>query len=208
MKRTSQTIAERESMRQSILEKAHALFMEQGFHKTSLRSLARALDCSPGTIYLYFKDKDELWSEIQNRAFEPFFQQLSDAARSEDPVKRLRDIACAYVDFALDMPQHYELMFLQQAPMNADQNAEHWNNGKLAHDLLARTIQDCLDQGRVAPGEPELMTFNCWSHVHGMCALVLRGRTRFYHDINHRSMLHRAVEDYINRIQTAKTHGI
>ena len=43
-------------MKRKILEAAKALFLDQGFEKTSIRNIADAIEYSPSTIYLYFKD--------------------------------------------------------------------------------------------------------------------------------------------------------
>ena len=44
-------------MKTKILEAAKKLFLDHGFEKTSIRNIAEEIEYSPGTIYLYFKDK-------------------------------------------------------------------------------------------------------------------------------------------------------
>ena len=48
---------ERQAVRQEILDAARALFIEEGYEKTSMRKIAEKIEYSPTTIYLYFKDK-------------------------------------------------------------------------------------------------------------------------------------------------------
>ena len=50
---------EKQELRDLILKEARALFLEEGFEKTSLRKIAERIEYSPTTIYLYFKDKNE-----------------------------------------------------------------------------------------------------------------------------------------------------
>ena len=46
-------------MRDLILSTAASLFVEAGFEKTSIRTIADKIEYSPATIYLYFKDKNK-----------------------------------------------------------------------------------------------------------------------------------------------------
>ena len=49
---------DREEMRETILKSAHQLFVDKGFEDVSIRNIAEAIEYSPATIYLYFKDKN------------------------------------------------------------------------------------------------------------------------------------------------------
>ena len=51
---------EKTEMQKRILDAARVLFLEKGFEKTSIRNIADLIEYSPGTIYLYFKDKNEI----------------------------------------------------------------------------------------------------------------------------------------------------
>lgn len=55
---------EKEGRRQQILVASKQLFAERGFHQTTMEEIANAAELSPGTIYLYFKSKDELFAEL------------------------------------------------------------------------------------------------------------------------------------------------
>ena len=60
---------EKQDMRNLIIESATQLFLKQGYDKTSIRSIAEDIEYSPATIYLYFKDKDEIFYVIHENAF-------------------------------------------------------------------------------------------------------------------------------------------
>jgi AcrR family transcriptional regulator len=55
---------EKEGRRQQILAASKQLFSERGFHQTTMEDIANAAELSSGTIYLYFKSKDELFAEL------------------------------------------------------------------------------------------------------------------------------------------------
>src|SRR6516225_11126605 len=50
--------------RRQIIEGARAVFLAQGFDAASMGEIARAARVSKGTLYVYFKDKDELFKAI------------------------------------------------------------------------------------------------------------------------------------------------
>src|SRR5438034_11365227 len=81
---------EKQELRQAILAAAGELFLEQGYERFSLRKVAERVGYSPTTIYLYFRDKDDLLFTVVDEGFERFSQQLAAAAESqEDDWERL-----------------------------------------------------------------------------------------------------------------------
>jgi AcrR family transcriptional regulator len=58
---------ERERRRQQIMVAARRVFSEKGFSKATMEDIAREAELSAGTLYLYFKSKDELFSSLSIR---------------------------------------------------------------------------------------------------------------------------------------------
>src|SRR5258707_15357238 len=106
---------EKQELRQTILRAAAGLFLEQGYERFSLRQVAERVGYSPTTIYLYFRNKDDLLFTVVDEGFVRFGQQLAAAAESqEDPWERIIALGRAYVTFALQNPVYYQLMFMQR----------------------------------------------------------------------------------------------
>jgi AcrR family transcriptional regulator len=63
---------EKQEMREKILLVATEMFIEEGYDKTSIRKIADKIEYSPATIYLYFKDKDEIFHAIHDKGFDKF----------------------------------------------------------------------------------------------------------------------------------------
>ncbi len=55
---------EREMRRQQIMVAAKRVFTQRGYEKSTMEDIAREAELSPGTIYLYFKSKDELYASL------------------------------------------------------------------------------------------------------------------------------------------------
>src|SRR6266853_4664940 len=96
---------DKQELRQAILDAAGELFLEQGYERFSLRKVAERVGYSPTTIYLYFRNKDDLLFTIVDEGFERFGLQLAAAAESqEDSWERIIALGRAYITFALQNP--------------------------------------------------------------------------------------------------------
>jgi len=58
---------EKERRRQQIIVAAKRIFSAKGFNKATMEDIAKEAELSPGTIYLYFKNKDELYASLSIR---------------------------------------------------------------------------------------------------------------------------------------------
>ena len=58
---------EKERRRQQIIVAAKRVFSEKGFNKSTMEDIAKEAELSPGTLYLYFKNKEELYASLSLR---------------------------------------------------------------------------------------------------------------------------------------------
>lgn len=163
---------ERTETRQIILDAAREMFVQHGYEATTMRAIAQKIEYTPTAIYHHFQNKEALLAQLCNidfRALASVFQQIG---RIEDPIERLRRICAAYVDFALEHPMHYQLMFMTQHPlvMEKDPLGDPREN---AYAFLRQTCQDAIDSGRLRPefSDPDELAQIAWASVHGLMAL-------------------------------------
>lgn len=192
---------EREEMRHLILDAAKAIFIEKGYEQASIRNIAERIEYSPGTIYLYFKDKDEIFHALHEEGFRRFLQQLQPLGFVSDPFERLKAMGRLYIEFARNNKDFYDLMFIMQAPMNVEKE-EQWKMGQQALDGLKQVILDCQAQGRFKGKDVNYLSFSIWSNVHGMCALYTRERCNAYHyeNIDSAVLMENAFDYYIEML--------
>lgn len=186
-------------MKQLIRTAAVKMFLEEGYAKTSIRNIADAIEYSPGTIYLYYKDKDELLYEVQRHAFDQLTQFFNDTANDKDPLKRLRQLGKAYISFGLDNPELYDLMFIIRAPTNVDEDL-HKDNGEPCFQLVVSCLQDCIDKKLVRTKDVMLGSLQLWSIVHGLVSLNLRCRLKVmeFGTTAVKDVLMAATDDYVD----------
>lgn len=174
---------EREEMQRSILAAAHALFLENGFEKTSIRAIADAIEYSPATIYLYFKDKNEIFYELHEKAFLALREAFSPVAAIRDPFAQLIELGHLYIKWAVENPELYDLCFLMDAPMEVlECKKEPWKEGKGAFDLLKLVISGCVEAGYFVKQDPDTAALTIWSYIHGLVTIYLKKRMNVFDD--------------------------
>src|SRR3954466_16321049 len=98
-------------MKDLILQSAHQLFLNKGFEEVSIRNIAEAIEYSPATIYLYFKDKNEIFYALHGEAFKKFNIHVAPIISIKDPLERLFALGEKYMEFAFSFPKYYDIMF-------------------------------------------------------------------------------------------------
>lgn len=208
---------EKEALRRRIIDAARKMFVEDGFEKTTLRKIAKAIEYSVGTIYLYFQNKDELFFAIHEEAFHLLHEKMDATMHIDHPVERLRTMGEAYLQFAFQYPEYYDLMFILDAPMNAIEThlceaqaagldlsqTQEWAAVLGAFGCLYQTVQDCIDQGYFVSKDLHTTTFQIWSTMHGMISLYIRKRLKMYPEESHMNLIRQGMEQTLRQLQAA-----
>ena len=169
-------IREKQTLRQEILDAARDLFVAEGYENVSMRKIAERIEYSPTTIYLYFRDKSELLQAICETSFE----KLADDIRKSlelggTPLEILRRGMMAYIDFGLNNPHHYDVVFIspKQKYFSAAGYAYEGSMGHRAFDLLAESVAECSRAGVFGPGNIAVIAQTLWAGLHGVTSLII-----------------------------------
>ncbi len=174
---------EKEDMRRLILNAARKLFLEQGYEKTSIRNIADAIEYSPATIYLYYKDKNELLFALHEEAFLKMMEELGGVRSINDPFARLIEMGHRYIKYAVENPELYDLMFIMTAPMETLAcRDEIWEDGLKSFGLLKWVIQDCVTAGYFKNQDIEISAMTVWAYMHGLVTIYLKNRMSMFQD--------------------------
>lgn len=184
---------EKTELKEKIISAATELFLEQGFERASIRMIADKIEYSPATIYLHFKDKNELFHAISERAFSLFFEYFAVVRTVADPMERLKTLGKQYLKFASENPAYYDLMFVNRAPMEHED--QRWS-GERSHSILMDTVKECMDQGLFKGHELHPLSLAIWSSVHGLASLKLRKRLSMYKDENVDLLMEKALHSF------------
>lgn len=167
---------DRQEMRKLIVETATQILVEEGIDQVSIRRIADRIEYSPGTIYLYFEDKDDILYEAHLDAFSAFLDAEMTVANIPDPLDRLQALGRVYVDFALKNQQKYDLMFLIPVPRIQHKEKYDWSVSIRTYQVLRTIVEECIAAGRIKPNHPDVIAMGIWSTVHGLASLIIRQR--------------------------------
>ncbi|NOH03360.1 MAG: TetR/AcrR family transcriptional regulator [Chloroflexi bacterium] len=179
MKETKGSTQERrrERTRALILQIAEQILAEGGLQKLTLAEIAHRAAYSKPAIYEYFSGIEDILIEIGNAGFVRLGEQLQAVPDTLPPDERLRAIGHAYLQFAADNVELYQLMFTHIifSPGRFDRRwAEAHTNTQLSFRIASQVIQQGIDQGifKTRPGfDRNVMVYACWVVIHGMASL-------------------------------------
>jgi AcrR family transcriptional regulator len=168
---------QKQEIRQLILEASMKLFVEEGFSHVSVRKIAEQIQYSPTTLYLYFKDKNEILFHCCESGFEKMLEQNKSLALIGNPLERLHQMGVNYLNFGLSNPEYYDLMFIQDAPMaRINELGEGWSSGDQALEFLKIIIKEAMDKDLLIPAKVESVALAVWGMVHGLVSLATKQR--------------------------------
>lgn len=87
----SPIIVDKEEKKREILQAALDVFSKRGFDNTSVSDIAEKADIGKGTIYDYFKSKDDLFLSLLDFVFAEFFEEFTTTAEDGDPHELLEE---------------------------------------------------------------------------------------------------------------------
>jgi len=94
-----------------ILEAAMRVFSKYGYAKANMRVIAKAADISTGGLYLYFKNKEDLYLTLMKSKMDDFAGQTLESVRDvTDPAEAISAFMAMTLDYA---KKHKELILVQ-----------------------------------------------------------------------------------------------
>ena len=163
-------------MRENILSAALKLFSDEGYDNVSMRKISTEIEYSVGTLYLYFKDRDEIFFELHKKGFDEFYKRQLAVQNIKDPLQRLTEHSLVYIQFAIEQPLYYDLMFISRVPAKTIKKQQGWDFGNRTYDILKLNISQAKSVGHFNGVEVEVAAFSLWSFVHGVSSLFVRDR--------------------------------
>jgi AcrR family transcriptional regulator len=162
--------AQVDAERRRLSEIALRLFRDQGYEAVTLRKLAAEAGVSKGQPYSYFASKEELFAYLRAdliRHFSDFI--LQPAVQLRDPLARIRAILLRFVDFVVEHPEEYRLMFSLRQP-----DPRKYPDLERARLELMQPMLDAFEQAieeGTAHGTPAVQAHIAWAMVHGLLSL-------------------------------------
>ena len=171
---------ERNETREKILDAARELFITLGYDGVSMRKVAEKIEYSPTAIYVHFENKQQLFLELCHSDFRKLSGRFAKLAQIADPVERLKGIGLAYIEFGLENPNQYRMMFMTTHPaLEITEEIElemgKGNPEEDAYEFLRLVVTQAMDAGAFRPElkDPDLIVQTLWAGTHGVVALEI-----------------------------------
>lgn len=192
------------SLRNEILEVSRNLLIQHGFSKLSMRNIAKRANVTATSIYLHFDNKDDLLLALIEESIEHLKENLVEQVdSSKDLFKQLEDLAQAYIHFALENPQEYEIIYMVRPEEMPQYPKEKFQQIRSAYELLAEIIKDGKRKELIDVEEPTISAYTLWAQLHGIVSVILSKRldTR----IPQKEFIDQAIEHIIQGFIIQKT---
>ncbi len=161
------------NLREALLGVAATMVERAGAPGVTLRDVARRVGVTHTAAYHHFESREALLREVAMQGFNELGEALAKGTKkaTEDPRVALRQTGRAYVEFAVQRPNLFRLMF---GPlMNGAQPAAEASR-RASFQVLVGAVARAM--GAVMPGGaiPELRgPLAAWSVVHGLSVLLI-----------------------------------
>lgn len=160
--------------RTAIVETATKLFHKKGYHNTSTRDIAKAAGVSVGSLYQYFRHKEDLMVLILQAFMELIEENIIPIADAEiDPVQKLDRIINKYYRLLDQNHVKTSILYHQSGGMSINTRSYFNDVEDMVHDKFGRIIKEGMESGVFQKVNAEFMAHNIVSMGH-MWALKRR----------------------------------
>ena len=175
---------EKEKRRNDIIDAAERVFFSKGIVAATMDDVAEEAELSKGTLYLYFKSKEELYFSINSRGLRIMDSLFKEAVEKEKTgLDKVRAIGRAYFRFSEEYADYFNALLYYEASeikQVGDDSVlgECSDIGFQSMQILIDAIQTGIKDGSIHPdNDPEKTAVLLWGMTSGLIQLVaLKGQ--------------------------------
>ena len=140
-------------LRATLLAVAARMIAEKGVEGVTMRGLAEQIGVSRTAPYRHFVDKAALLAAVAEDGFNRLNARVRDAKTQNagDPLLSFRQMCLVYVEFAVENPTHYRLMFGQEV-LNRQEYPGLADAAEVIRNETVAVIQQCQQEQKIKPG--------------------------------------------------------
>lgn len=169
---------EKQLRRRDIINAARKIFSVKGFNSATMEEIATEAELSPGTLYLYFKNKEELHTSLSIDILKYLTTQIQEVVNQdicvEEKMERFRDVFIDVYDY--DASILINLFHLQSGETLhnlSDEMMQHLKkNSALAHGAIIQVIKEGIDKGIFIDEHPVALADVLWGSYAGVVLWV------------------------------------
>jgi AcrR family transcriptional regulator len=165
---------EKERRRQQIIVAAKRVFSQKGFNKATMEDIAKEAELSPGTLYLYFKNKEELYASLSLRILQYLHIRVEHVNKEEMPPEEKID---ALMEAMYDVYDFDPLIIINMFHLQSSETLKNLSPQLLAEikDLSSKSIgaiatifEGGIESGLFVEKHPTALADIFWSLFSGV----------------------------------------
>ena len=168
-------LRDRERRRQQIIAASKRVFLSKGVAEATIKDIAEAAELSPGTLYIYFKNKDELYSSISIRMLKHLSLRLQRVKEIEEITheERIKAVKEALFEaYEIDPPIFITLSHLQASETLENISPDLLNQimglSRQSLDTLADIFAKPMNDGSIQDFDPKKLALVLWALFSGL----------------------------------------
>jgi AcrR family transcriptional regulator len=143
---------DRQLRRQDILKAAEHVFAVKGFHKATIQDIAKDAQYAAGTIYLYFKDKDDLYLALLEKKIQDMLSSIQDkVGRMSGTSEKIRSLVEEQLAYFAENQDFFRIYFSERQGVRwtiKDKIPASAVNNFMQHmDYISGIIKKAQDEG-------------------------------------------------------------
>ncbi len=164
---------EKELRRQQILDAARKLLFSTGLKATSVNKIAQEAELSIGTIYFYYKNREEIFAALQEEGLILLFRDIETISKKNmGPKNKLKNMGLAYLNFSEKEKNYFDLInyFVSSSEIIFPPNLKNQidqSGGKIL-SLITLTIDEGMKKGVFKKGDSNKLAIMFWAMIHGL----------------------------------------
>jgi len=172
---------EKQRRRNDILDAAERVFFSRGVNMATMDDVAAESELSKGTLYLYFKSKQELYLGINQRGFEILGEMFLKAIKHKKTgLEKIKAIGYAYLDFAKKHPDYYRaLMYFENSGVDYSGYESVFEQLKTSGFRVLHFVRDIILEGQNDGSisgalDAEKLSFLLWGQTSGVIQIIAK----------------------------------
>ena len=168
---------EKQQRKLDIINAAERVFFSKGYSSTTMEEIAQEAELSRGTLYLYFKGKDEVHREIVANGIDILFDLVqSGIAGESNGMANLAVIWECFVRFSKEYGDYFDAFIhyeSKEVDLESREEVEKWLNRYKLIDFIIKTISQGMADGSIRQDmDPTVLTLLFWTQVTGAIQFI------------------------------------
>jgi AcrR family transcriptional regulator len=166
--------------RGEIIDVATRLFLKRGFHKTSIRDIARACPFNLASLYMYVTSKEDILFLVAQQLIEEKARAMAAVEMlDDDPAESFRTALRSYCRIVHDYRPHIRLLYRELDVLTPERREIVMASLSSVTGVFEKIVRKGIDQGIFSDVEPKLVALNALflCHLWSLHARALRAIT-------------------------------